>query len=239
MNFTSIFFYSLIAGISTIFGTIIVFYKESWAKKNSVFLISFAAGVMLTISFLYLIPEANELFDKVWFSTFIGFLIFYVLQNILMFHACNEVECSIHHIGTLSAIGLTIHSLLDGVAIVAGFEANYNLGILTTIAILLHEIPEGLCITGILFHSKVSKTKIWLFSIIVAISTPLGAIFSFFFLKNISKNILGFLLSFTAGSFIYLATADLIPETHKKHHLLNTLFFFLGIVLVILVSKIL
>jgi len=236
MNFTNIIFYSLIAGLSTIFGTMLVFYKEPWAKKNSVFLISFAAGIMLTISFLHLLPEAKEVFDNVWLATFIGFLCFYILQNIVMFHPCHDEECEIHRLGILSSIGLTIHSLLDGIAIAVGFEAGQSLGILTTIAVLLHEVPEGITITGILLHSKLTKIKIWTYSLIVAIATPVGAIGTYFFLTNISKNLLGFLLAFTAGSFIYLAAADLLPETHKKHHWANAIFFFTGVGLILLVG---
>ncbi|MFQ3675293.1 MAG: ZIP family metal transporter [Endomicrobiia bacterium] len=239
MNFTNIIFYSLIAGFSTIFGTILVFYNESWTKKNSVFLISFAAGIMLTISFLHLLPEAKESVDNVWVATFIGFLCFYILQNIVMFHPCNDEECKIHRIGFLSFVGLALHSFLDGVAISVGFEASHNIGILTTLAVLLHEVPEGITITGILLHSKITKIKIWIYSVIVALATPLGAISSYFFLKNISKNLLGFLLAFTAGSFIYLASADLLPETHKQHHRVNIIFFFFGVALIILVSHLL
>jgi ZIP family zinc transporter/zinc and cadmium transporter len=236
MNFFNIIFYSLIAGFSTILGTILVFYKESWAKKNSVFLISFAAGIMLTISFLHILPEAYEIFPNVWIATFIGFLCFYILQDIVMFHPCHDEECEIHRLGILSFIGLTTHSLLDGIAIAVGFEAGHNLGILTTIAVLLHEIPEGITITGILLHSKITKLKIWLYSLIVALATPMGAISGHLFIKNLPKEVLGFLLAFTAGSFIYLASADLLPETHKKHHRANAIFFFLGVGIVFLVG---
>jgi zinc transporter ZupT len=236
MSFINIVTFSLIAGFSTILGTLLVFYNEPWAKKNSVFLISFAAGIMLTISFLHLLPEANELFPNAWKTTFVGIVSFYILQNIVMFHPCHDEECEIHRLGTLSFFGLAIHSLLDGISIIVGFETSWSIGILTTIAVLLHEVPEGMSITGILLHTNFTKTKIWVYSIIVALATPVGAIGGYLFLKNISKNILGILLSFTAGSFIYLATADLLPETHKKHHRANAIFFFFGVGLIVLVG---
>jgi zinc and cadmium transporter len=239
MTMANIFIYSMLAGTATLIGTWIVLSKEGWARKNSIFLISFAAGIMLATAFSHLIPEATELYKNTPLMVFAGFLVFYVLQQMLMFHACHDDECKTHRIGTLSAIGLTIHSLLDGVAIAVGFEAGWSLGILTTLAVLLHELPEGITITGIMIHSNANKTKTLVFSIMVALATPLGAIVSYFFLKHVSASMLGVLLAFTAGSFIYLAASDLLPETHREHNRANAIFFFLGVAVIVIIGKIL
>jgi zinc and cadmium transporter len=222
----------MMAGCATLIGTWLILANEEWTKKNSVFLISFAAGVMLATSFFHLIPEASGMYARTPMMVFIGFLIFYILQQMVMFHPCHDESCHVHRIGTLSAIGLTVHSLLDGVAIAAGFEADFSIGIMTTMAVLLHELPEGITITGILIHSGMKMKKIVIYSVTVALATPFGAIISYFFLKNIAPPVLGILLAVTAGSFIYLAASDLIPESHKAHHRLNAVYFFLGVILI-------
>lgn len=237
MNFYQLTIYSLIAGVATLLGTALVLRYEGWARDKSSFLISFAAGVMLTISFMNLIPDADRTCSNAWFYVFAGFLLFYVLQQTVMFHACPDHTCHVHRMGVLSSMALTIHSLLDGVAIAVGFEASASLGILTALAVLLHEVPEGITITGILIHSNTSKSRVMIFSTIVALATPFGAIGSYFFLKNISPNVLGILLAFTAGSFIYLAAADLLPETHRIHKRSNALFFFAGVILIAVVGN--
>lgn len=236
MNFLNILVYSLIAGLATVFGTYLIFRNEPFARRNSVSIISFTTGVMLSISFLHLLPEAKELYSDVWKIAFVGFVVFYILQEMIKFHPCHEEECEVHHLGLISFIGLAFHSFLDGVAISVGFETSKSIGILTTIAILLHEVPEGITITGVLLHFNLDRKKIWLYSLIVALATPIGAIISYFFLKNISKEILGAMLSFTAGSFIYIAAADLLPQTHKSHHKVNFIYFLCGITCVLLLG---
>ncbi|MGA2090383.1 MAG: ZIP family metal transporter [Endomicrobiales bacterium] len=239
MGLLPVVLYSVVAGMAIVIGMTIVLKNAEWAKKRASFIISFAAGVMLTTAFMHLIPDAFSLNNQTLLLVFAGFLIFYLLQQGLMFHACGEEECPEHKLGVMSSIGLTIHSALDGVAIAAGFEADWRLGIVTTIAILMHKMPEGITITGILIHCGMPRTKVIRFSVIVAVATPIAALFSYFFLKNVSGPILGGLLALTAGSFIYLAAADLLPETHRVHHRANALFFFAGIGLIGMVGHVL
>ena len=156
----SVIIYSLIAGISTIIGTILIFANEKLVKKHSVYLISFAAGIMLATSFLHLIPESLEISENVSIFVFIGFLIFYVIQNYLItIHPCNEANCEVHRLGIMSFIGLAIHSLLDGIAIAIGFEVSSSIGIFTAVAVILHEFPEGLITTGILMHTNLKNKR--------------------------------------------------------------------------------
>ncbi|MCX5777674.1 MAG: ZIP family metal transporter [Elusimicrobia bacterium] len=239
MNLFEVLSYSLIAGMAIIIGMLLVLKNEVAAKKHASFIISFAAGVMLTTAFIHLIPDAMGLNNRTVLLVFAGFLVFYLLQQGLMFHACGEEECPEHKLGVMSSIGLTIHSALDGVAIAAGFEADWRLGLVTTIAVLMHKMPEGITITGILLHAKMPRVKVIRFSVIVAAATPITALFAYFFLKNVPGDILGGLLALTAGSFIYLAAADLLPETHRVHHRANALFFFAGIGLIGVLGQVL
>jgi zinc and cadmium transporter len=234
----SIIIYSLIAGTATILGTFLIFANENFTKRNSVYFISFAAGIMLATAFFHLIPEASEISQNVSIWVLGGFLIFYIIQNFLVtIHPCSEEHCEVHRLGLMSFIGLAIHSLLDGIAIAVGFEVSQKIGIFTALAVILHEFPEGIITTSILIHSNIERKKIWTYSLIVALATPFGAIASLLFLKNLQQNVLGIALSITAGSFIYLSAADLIPEIHKSNSKINSVILLFGILLIYLVGK--
>ena len=102
-------------------GVMLVFYKEKWARANSIYLISFAAGIMLATAFGHIIPESLKLNEKgAAIAILAGILVFYLLQTFIMFHSHEGVE-KVHQIGILALIGLTFHSLLDGVAINCGW----------------------------------------------------------------------------------------------------------------------
>lgn len=236
MFFSGILIYSLVAGAAALAGTAVVFYFHSWAHKNSIFLISFGAGVMLAIAFLDLIPEAAAGCQNAWVMTFAGFLMFYVLQNIIMVHPCHDEECKTH-LGVLSTVGFSIHSLLDGLIICIGFGAGAALGILTAFAIILHKLPDGITITGILVHAGTGRKKIFCFSGLMAFLTPFGAATSYLFLRGLPKEYFGILTALTAGSFIYLSASDLLPESHKVRHTGNAVSFFSGVLLVTLIGR--
>ncbi len=238
MQTINVLVFSIIAGIATLIGVMLVFYKEKWAKANSIYLISFAAGIMLATAFGHIIPESLELNKKgAAIAILAGILAFYLLQTFIMFHSHEGVE-KVHQIGILALIGLGFHSLLDGVAIVAGFKADPKIGAFTTLAVLLHELPEGVMTTGILLHSGMKKSKILAYSILVAVATPIGAIISYFALPpGISDAIIGILLALAGGSFVYVAAVDLIPETQKELKLLNIASLIAGVLLIMVISQ--
>jgi len=232
MNFGETLFSAALAAIAALSGTAMVLCCEPWARRNSMFLISFAAGVMLSISFVNLIPESLSLFAGSAIWIFVGFLLLYVLQNVIMVHPCHDEECHAQ-LGIFSTVGLSAHALLDGLIISVGFEAGQSLGLLTAMAVMLHKIPDGITITSILLHARVERGKIVVISTIVALITPAAAALSYLFIRNISAHQLGIFTALTAGSFIYLAAADLLPEAHRVRHRANGVFFFCGVSLVV------
>ncbi|MDR0617530.1 MAG: ZIP family metal transporter [Endomicrobium sp.] len=227
--------YSLIAASTAMLGSIILITFHKWSEKNSLLIINFAAGVMLTLAFSHLIPEGLELNSKTMIYTLVGFSIMFFLQFVVLFHPCHDHECSnSKHTHVASITGLLLHSILDGLMIAIGFEANANLGILTTLAILLHKLPDGITISGILLHAGMSKKKIFNISLLSACFTPAGTILGMFLLNNISTSSLGSLLGITAGSFIFLSASDLIPETHKCKNRATALMLFVGIIFILI-----
>lgn len=230
--FTNIFIYGLLSGVATIAGIYLVLAKESWARKNSVYLISFSAGVLLATAIGHLLPEAEILQPNalIWFL--ISFVFFYIVEHGLILHACNEGHsCEVHHpIDRIAITGMGIHSLLDGIIIGVGFEISASLGLIATLSVLLHRLPDGIAMTSVLLHSDYSRKKTLFYTWIVALAAPVGAILSYFFLGNVSEEPLGILVALAAGSFLYVAASDLIPEIHRKSRFANIILVILGII---------
>ena len=237
MSITNTIAISVLAGITTILGTFLVLWKEKFTKKYSILFISFAVGTLLGASFFELIPESLELLDNALIFILAGFIFFYLLENLIVVHICKEGDCTKHRIGTMAIIGIGFHSLIDGIVIAVGFEISFALGIIAAIAVIAHEFPEGIITYATLIHSGYQKKKSIIFSIFVAIATPIGAIISLPFIKNVTEPILGGLLAVAAGSFLYIASSDLIPETHEKFSKLNALLVVFGILLLYFVEK--
>ncbi|MBI5148421.1 ZIP family metal transporter [Candidatus Pacearchaeota archaeon] len=228
-----------LAGLATITGILLILFFRKWAEKNSILLISFAAGVLMASAFNNLIPESISLYKNGLLIVLVGFLIFYLIEHFFLFHPCEDEECRVHATGKIAALGLGVHSLIDGLAIGIGFEVSFKIGLIAFIGVLMHEFPEGTTTMSILLHSKIKKSTAIFYAVLVAIATPVGAIASYFVFKNINQSFLGIALAIAAGSFIYVAASELIPEIHRRFNKVNALVVLLGVVFLILINKLL
>lgn len=235
--------YSTIAGSATVLGLLLVLWQEQWTKKNSIYLISLAAGVLLTSAALHLLPESIELtekkggvFSSPYFFLLVGFGFLYILEQVIVIHTCAEEECDTHSFGIISALGIGFHSLLDGIVIGVGFEVSFTIGLVTSLAVLLHELPEGIFTLSILLHAGLRLKKAILYTVLVALATPVGALLAFFLIKNVSMTLLGNLLAVAAGTFLYIGASDLIPQTHKISRKANIPLVLLGSLFIIGIS---
>jgi len=199
-------------------------------KSKIILFVSFAAGVLLGAAFINIIPEAIHFNPDALTYVLVSILFLYIIEQRISFHTCHDEECEGHsnQKGIFWSSGLGFHSLLDGIIIGAGFEASYSIGIIATLGILMHKFPAGISLFSMLLHDGYKKSKALTYSIYVALATPLGAIISLLFLKNINQNVLGIFLAIAGGTFIYIGATDLIPETHKKLNNLNVPFVLLG-----------
>ncbi len=229
-SFFEVLSYGLIAALATIFGIYIVLSKETWARKNTIFLISFSAGVLISVSLSQLMPEALSLNNNALIWLLVSFVFFYILEHAIIMHSCREGDkCEVHPIDKIALFGMGLHSLLDGLIIGIGFEISPALGIIATISVLLHKLPDGISMISILLHSEYEKRKAINYSWIVALATPVGTVIGYFTVKDVSLEVLGILIAIAAGSFLYVAAADLIPEIHKKSKILNVVLVVLGV----------
>jgi len=230
--FLNVFAYSLFAGLSTIAGIYLVKRFSSWMSRNSYYIISFAVGVILANAFFDLIPEAQALNVNYLSYILLALISLYILEHFIMIHACHEEKCDIHTLGTISVLGIGLHSLIDGVIIGVGFGVSFGIGLITALAVIFHELPEGSFTYSILKHDNVPERKSMTYSWLVALATPFGAILTYFFIQNVSAQVLGALLALAAGSFLYIGASDLMPETHKKSSVLNIALVVFGVLFV-------
>jgi zinc and cadmium transporter len=249
---SDILIFGSLAAIATLVGMSLVLFRESWCRQNSGSLISFSAGVLLAVGFLHILPEALELTGSAMFCL-VAFVSFYFLEHHLVIHAEHEqlqhsnVAVPNSHtdlcanpnpLGIVAFLGMSLHSLIDGLIIGTGFEVGHETGLLSAIAIMAHKIPAGISIFSILLHYGFTRKRAQLFTCTVALGTPLGAILAAALFRNLPKQGLGILLALAAGSFVYIAASDLIPESHRAKGLKGSLSLCGGILAAILAGMI-
>ena len=240
------FFWALIASIVvsliSLIGIFSLLFKESRLNKILILLIGFSAGGLIGGAFLHLLPEALERTASriVFYYLILGFIFFFILEKYLHWRHCHQEICKIHAFTYLNLMGDGIHNFTDGLVIGASFIVNIHFGLITTLMIILHEIPQEIGDFGVLVYGGFSKFKALYYNFIIALTCILGTIVGYFLSVNIG-NFSGFLLPFTAGGFIYIAACDLLPELHKKPDLkesVSSLVAFLFGILFILLARV-
>ena len=229
---------TFLVSIISMIGVLLLVIKDNVLKKTTLVLVSFASGTLLGGAFLHLIPESFSTLDEsIFIAIVLGIVVFFLLEKSLWRH-CHERECPIHPFAYLNLLGDGIHNFIDGVAIAASFLSAESLGIITTVAVIMHEVPQELGDFGVLIYGGISKAKALLFNFISAVLAILGALATYFFISYLPN--INLILAFSAGGFIYIATTDLIPELHKETNTVNSIveivFLLLGIVLMSLLK---
>lgn len=216
--------------------------KDKILERILFLLIGFSAGALIGGAFLHLIPESLEQGNpqQVFFYIILGFTLFFLLEKYLHWRHCHDEICEIHPFTYLNLIGDGFHNFLDGMVIAASYLVSFKLGLVTTLAVILHEIPQELGDFGVLVYGGFTKTKALLFNLLSALMAVAGAIVGFF-ISSATANFSNFILPLTAGGFIYIASSDLIPELHKerdtKKSISAFLFFILGVLFMWLAKK--
>jgi zinc and cadmium transporter len=207
-TFISVFCVSAISLV----GVTLLSVRESWLKKNLFIFVSIAVGALLGDAFIHLIPEALEETRVSQTVTSIliigGILIFFVLEKFLHWHHHGEdtEEEHIHPVGKLMLTSDGLHNFLDGIII--------PVGIATTLAVILHEIPQEIGDFAVLLHSGYTRSRALLVNFFSGLTALVGAVL-FFAIGDYAEVASMHLIPLAAGGFIYIAVADLIPELQK------------------------
>lgn len=217
---------SLFGGVIGITGGLFFLYHKKWSAALELWAIPFAAGVLLTVSLLGLIPEAVELIgSRAWAIVAVAFIVALVFERVVVaihhhgnghhshshgYHSQNRRQASETSSVALVLVGDTIHNVIDGVAIGASFLANPSLGLLTAFSTFLHEIPHEIGDFGVLLKAGWAKKNIILVNALSALITVAGAMSVLIFPHN--DQVMGSLLAVSAGIFLYLGVVDFLPQ---------------------------
>ncbi|PIR75394.1 MAG: ZIP family metal transporter [Candidatus Magasanikbacteria bacterium CG10_big_fil_rev_8_21_14_0_10_43_9] len=212
-----------IVSLVSLIGAVALSFGMERIKKWLLLFVSFSAGTLLGDAFLHLLPEVTEKEGsfslQISFGVIAGILVWFIIEKFIQWHHCHHVhefdKDHIHPFAILNLIGDFLHNIIDGMIIAASFLVSIPVGIATTMAVVLHEIPQELSDFGVLLHGGFSRGRALFLNFLSALGALLGAVFALFLAGQI-EGIELLLIPFAAGSFIYIATADLIPELHKE-----------------------
>lgn len=229
---------SLEAAVS-LASSFILLWQAGWVKRASHYLLSLAAGALLGLAFLDLVPEALELIsiEAAVALVLAGIVVSFLLEKLLVWYHCHDEHCERHAVRPLVITGDSVHNLIDGIGIGAAVLAGTGVGAIATLAVILHEIPREGSDVAILLSSGMRRRSVFAWTVFASLMTVVGAVAAVWFGGALIAAT-GPLLAVVAGTFIYIATADLIPELHRNvgwmHSLVEAGLLITGIVLVAL-----
>lgn len=242
-NFFISFFITILSGLSTMIGTIIIFLNLKDKNKVVGASLVFSASIMLYISFFDLIPSSFLYVNKIYevIPSCIIISIYVIFGGLLcdFLSKKNNSQDKLYKVGIISMLALVLHNIPEGIITFLSSSKDLSLGIPLAISIALHNIPEGIAIAVPIYYSKKDRKKALTYTLIAALSEPLGAIISYLFLKNINDYLFAIILSLTSGIMFYISIFELIKESIKKISIKdNVKYFLLGILIIVLSKKI-
>jgi len=229
----------LIVSLISFVGLLTFSVKADKLKEILIYMVSFSAGALFGDAFIHLLPEAIEesgfgLNISIYVMFGIGFS--FIIEKFIHWRHCHLpiTKAHVHPFAMMNLVGDGVHNFIDGLIIGASYLASIPVGIATTIAVILHELPQEIGDFGVLLHGGFSKGKALFFNFITALTAILGAVISLV-ISSYVENITIFLIPFAAGTFIYIAGSDLIPELHKEVKVERSLMQLVAIILGVLI----
>ncbi|MCG8468931.1 MAG: ZIP family metal transporter [Gemmatimonadetes bacterium] len=235
--------FALIAGLAGLIGVWLMWRHEEWARRHTAELITFASGLLVAGSLLHLLAHASEMTGPttamMW--ALVAFVALYVSENHFLPHPHARVEedCGHHHahtadgFGWTAILGLGIHSVLEGIAVGAGFTLSYVTGAVIVSLVVAHKLPVGIASMGVLYHGGVDRGRAVRVSASLAFITPAAVLISYAAFRGASEGVLGPIVAAAGGSFLYVGAADLLPEGQASAPGRNTIAFILGLVVMV------
>ncbi|EKD24769.1 MAG: hypothetical protein ACD_80C00161G0002 [uncultured bacterium (gcode 4)] len=227
----------LIVSILSLVGIVTLWLRLSLLKKIVLWLVSFSAGALLGDVFFHLLPGMVKSWwwpvsASLWILGWISFGL--ITEKVIRRNHCHMpvTEHHTHPVAIMNLVWDSVHNFIDGLIIGASYLVSIPVGIATTLAVVFHEIPQEIWDFGVLIHWWFSRRKALLLNFLTALSAVVGVIIAFL-LYRYTDSMITALIPFAAGTFIYIACSDLIPELHKEnslsHNIPQILFFLLGI----------
>jgi len=209
------------------FGFFTLYLKEKLLDEVVLALIALSAGTLMGSAFLHLIPETMEMTSEaeVFLWLLFGYIFFFFLEKFLLWHHCHRTK-HVHTVGYINLISDAVHNFTDGLILAASFVASISLGVVASVAIALHEIPQEIGDMGVLLYSGFKRKRGLLLNFFVALVTVLGGLTGYR-IAGYVEQFKTILLPLAAGSFIYLSSSDLVPEIRKIESVKKSVAVFL------------
>ena len=208
---------SSLAAMVTATGIYTIRHFERWGRKYSIYFVCFAAGVLISVSFLHIVPKSLEMNARAPAYLLIGFLLLHLLNRFVNAFVCERNPDSRYGIGLIPMFGIGLHSFIDGFVYSITFTVSIFTGVVAAIGMVLHEFPEGIITYLLLLRGGFrEKTALVLALLAASLSTPLGMLVSYPFISAIDLPLLGIMLSLSAGALIYVGATHLLPQAEKE-----------------------
>ena len=226
-----ILFYVLLAAAANVAGGLLIMLKRSWSEHDSYALMALSAGLLFAIAVMAIMPEAIELHESSPIFIILGFGLFFLIQQLFSSHDHTVTGQRTRVV----MFGMLLHTFLDGVSIVMGFQLDKGIGLVVLFAVLLHKVPDGMTLSSIIYTKSRNRRKAVYASYLLGLSTIAGAVVTMSASRFFSTDpvLLPIALSLTAGMFLYIVTIDLLPAVRAFKDKSVSIYFFYGILLYI------
>jgi len=218
-TFWTAFATSSIAAIVTSIGIYTIRNHVGWGQRNSTYFMCFAAGVLISASFLHIIPKSLSMNPNAPTFLLAGFFGLHLFNRFITAFVCEkDPEKQQYGIGLIPMIGIGFHSLIDGFVYSIAFKVSIFTGFLATAGMVLHEFPEGIITYLLLLRGGFKEKKAMIMAFVAAaLTTPLGMLISYPVISEVDETVLGALLSLSAGALIYVGATHLLPQAEREH----------------------
>jgi len=231
---------SSLAALVTSIGIYVIRHFERWGRGNSIYFICFAAGVLISVSFLHIIPKAFSMNGDAPIYLFAGYLSLHLFNRFINAFVCDKSSDEQYSIGLIPMFGIGFHSFIDGFIYSITFTVSIFTGLLAATGMVLHEFPEGIITYLLLIRGGFKeRTSLLLAFMAAALTTPVGMLVSYPYISQISKSFLGALLAFSAGALVYVGATHLLPQAETEHKKYSLFALGAGILIafIIIISK--
>ncbi|MBN1429450.1 MAG: ZIP family metal transporter [Anaerolineae bacterium] len=227
---------SFLACAVTTIGIYTITKYEKWGNQNVVYFMSFAAGVLISVSFTHIIPKSFGMNGAAPIYLLVGYMGIYLFNRFLTAFVCDERQCEQLSIGIIPMLGIGFHSFIDGIIYSVTFNVSIFTGAMAAIGMVLHEFPEGIVTFLLLERAGFSPKKSALYAFLAAaVTTPLGTIVSFPLISKINQPTLGILLAISAGALVYVGASHLLPSVEKENKKYTLISLGAGILVAVLI----
>ncbi len=227
---------SALAAVVTTIGILVIRRFSVWGKNNAALFGSFAAGVLIAVSFLHVIPKAFSMCSRAPYWLLVGYGAMHLTSRFLSGRVCDQPQLAGRAFGMIALVGIGFHSFIDGVLYAVTFQAGVFTGTLAAVGMVLHELPEGIVTYALLRGSKMPDGRaVRLAFVAAALTTPLGTLASYPFVGQLEGEALCALLAASAGVLVYVGATHLLPYAEHECRRFSLLALLGGVLVAVLI----